>query len=78
MINLNDIMGGNQQEVVNVPVEKLDLFIDRCKNERGYNLPILGNEIQVYISQGMFKLGEVEVYQMILQRVKERYDSGER
>jgi hypothetical protein len=77
MININDIMGAEKSP--NIPVEKLDLFIDRCKNEKGYSLPILGNEINTYIrSPGMFKIGEIEIYQAVLQRIQQRHGGGER
>ena len=77
-MNIN--MGGNnyQYEQLNVPTEKLDLFIDRCKDEKGYSLAILGNEIQVYLQQGMFNLDHFDTYQKILLRIKQRYDKGEK
>ena len=75
MLNFNG-MGQSQQ--VNISQENLDLFIDRCKNEKGYDLSILNNEILGHLQRGgMFKLGEFEVYERILQRIKQRYDAGE-
>jgi len=71
---------GNQEPLnLEVPVEKLDLFIDRCKDEKGYNLRILASEIQRYLaSTGMHNILEDHVYNLIMQRIQARFNGGEK
>jgi len=85
MININDLINqhmnqddGQNQGQIHIPVEKLDLFIDRCISEKGYTCKILGIEIQQGLkADGMHNMIEDQIYPLILQRLIARIKAGE-
>jgi hypothetical protein len=58
--------------------KKVDTFIDRCLNERNYDLQSLGWEINYMLNPPhgsapvMLQVGMVEVFPLILKRIQER------
>lgn len=59
--------------------DKIDTFIKRCVEERGYTLRILHTEIHNYLnSAGMFSLEHDYTYQCILRVLADRINKGEK
>lgn len=84
MINLNDLInkmkGGQEEESqqIQIPLEKIDLFINRCIEEKGYNCRILFQEIQQHLqSNGIHNMIHDAIYNLILQRLRDRINKGE-
>lgn len=81
-MNFEQVQNRGQQQYYlrpgEVTLEKLDTFINRVIKERGYNLQILGQDIQNGLqSGGMRNIIEDEVYTHILQRIIKRLETGE-
>lgn len=69
--------GGNQQ-TTNIPVEKIDEFIQRCLTERGETLYTLAQALQWKLQAAqMISFPELEVYPLVLQRLQQKLSRGE-
>lgn len=70
MINFNDVFGGEQ---IQVPVEKLDLFIDRVLAEKDETLYSLAQSLQYKLYQApMVSVAEAQVYPLVINRIVQR------
>lgn len=70
MINFNDVFGGEQ---IQVPVEILDLFIDRVLAEKDETLYSMAQVLQYKLQQApMISVAEAQVYPLVINRIAQR------
>jgi DNA-binding PadR family transcriptional regulator len=71
MINFHDMFGGGGQ--LQVPVEKLDLFIDRVLAEKDETLYSMAQALQYKLQQApMISVAESQIYPLVLNRIAQR------
>ena len=70
MINFHDVFGGEQ---IQVPVDKLDLFIDRVLAEKDETLYSMAQALQYKLQQApMISVAEARVYPLVLNQIAQR------
>lgn len=70
MINFHDVFSGEQ---IQVPVEKLDLFIDRVLAEKDETLYSMAQVLQYKLQQApMISVDEAQAYPLVLNRIAQR------
>lgn len=75
MVNFNDMF--QQQEQIQVPVNKLDLFIDRVFAEKDETLYSLAQALQYKLQQApMISVAEAQIYPLVIQRIGQRMNRG--
>jgi hypothetical protein len=74
-------MQQQQQVKVEIPVDKIDEFINKCCEKYDESLYSLAMELQNSL-QGVglpyISMPQAQVYPLVLQRLKERLDKGEK
>lgn len=71
MINFHDMFGDSEQ--LQVPVEKLDLFINRVLAEKDETLYSLAQTLQYRLHQApMISVAESQVYPLVINRIAQR------
>ena len=71
MINFHDVFGNSEQ--LQVPVEKLDMFIDRVIAEKDETLYSLAQTLQYKLHQApMISVAEAQVYPLVINRIAQR------
>ena len=79
-MNINDFMNGMNQQQPQIQIskeelaKKVDIFINRCLDEKGYTLESLRQEVGFVISplfQGMTQIGMSEILPLVLKRIQE-------
>lgn len=67
-----------QQEVEKIDEEKLDLFINRCREEKDETLFSLGQALNYKLNAApMITFEEVWILPQVLKRIEERLNKGE-
>lgn len=75
MVNFNDMF--QQHEQIQVPVSKLDLFINRVVAEKDETLYSLAQVLQYKLHQSpMISVAESQIYPLVIQRIGQRMDQG--
>lgn len=75
MVNFNDMF--QQQDQIQVPVDKLDLFIDRVVAEKDETLYSLAQALQYKLQQApMISVAEAQIYPLVIQRIGQRMNQG--
>ena len=68
--------GSFEPNNIKIPVEKLDLFIDRCCNERDETLYSLAQALIFKLERGMHSVPEEEIYPKVITRIQQRLEEG--
>ena len=75
MVNFNDMF--QQQDQIQVPIGKLDLFIDRVVAEKDETLYSLAQALQHKLQQApMISVAEAQIYPLVIQRIGQRMNQG--
>lgn len=63
---------------LNVPIEKIDLFIQRCLDDKDYSLYSLGQDIVYKLERCWHSEAEAEILPKVFKRIQEKIDRGEK
>lgn len=73
-------MGGMQQSVLSrqPTVEEVDKFIDKCCNDRDETLYSLAQALIFKLERCVHSIPEGEIYPMVIARIQQRLEEGDK